>query len=29
MILDYGTGIRIVVHTANLVAQDWYNRTQG
>ena len=30
MVLVYGDGgVRVVVHTANLVPGDWENRTQG
>lgn len=29
MFLVYPTGIRIIVHTANLIHVDWNNKTQG
>lgn len=29
MIFEYKTGLRVVVHTANLVPDDWYEKTQG
>ncbi|CAG0913584.1 unnamed protein product [Notodromas monacha] len=29
MLLEYENCLRVVVHTANLVPEDWYNRTQG
>ncbi|KAL2642241.1 hypothetical protein R1flu_009828 [Riccia fluitans] len=29
MLLVYSTGVRVVVHTANLVAGDWNYKTQG
>ncbi|XP_020256588.1 tyrosyl-DNA phosphodiesterase 1 isoform X2 [Asparagus officinalis] len=29
MILVYATGVRVVVHTANLIYVDWNNKTQG
>ncbi|XP_071528400.1 uncharacterized protein [Panulirus ornatus] len=29
MIFEYKTGLLVVVHTANLVPDDWYEKTQG
>eukprot|EP00250_Pteridium_aquilinum_P016998 c23402_g1_i3 orf=440-2491(-) len=29
MILVYRTGVRVIVHTANLIYVDWNNKTQG
>lgn len=29
MFLRYKTGMRVVVHTANLIEQDWSQKTQG
>lgn len=29
MLLLYTEGLRVVVHTANLRADDWYEKTQG
>jgi tyrosyl-DNA phosphodiesterase 1 len=29
MFLLYATGLRIVIHTANLIAQDWGQKTEG
>ncbi|KAK3850056.1 hypothetical protein Pcinc_043216 [Petrolisthes cinctipes] len=29
MLLQYKDGLRVVVHTANLVPDDWYEKTQG
>ncbi|XP_042224593.1 tyrosyl-DNA phosphodiesterase 1-like isoform X2 [Homarus americanus] len=29
MLFQYKTGCRVVVHTANLVPDDWYEKTQG
>lgn len=29
MILQYTEGLRVVIHTANLVAKDWDQKTQG
>lgn len=29
MFLVYPTGVRIIVHTANLIHVDWNNKTQG
>jgi len=29
MLLLYGNGLRVVVHTANLVDGDWAQKTQG
>lgn len=29
MFLLYETGLRIVIHTANLIEQDWKQKTQG
>lgn len=29
MLLVYPTGVRVVVHTANLIYVDWNNKTQG
>ena len=29
MFLLYKTGMRIVVHTANLIESDWKQKTQG
>ncbi|KAG0470915.1 hypothetical protein HPP92_017615 [Vanilla planifolia] len=29
MVLVYPTGVRIIVHTANLIHVDWNNKTQG
>ncbi|CAF5067587.1 unnamed protein product, partial [Rotaria magnacalcarata] len=29
MFLLYETGLRIVIHTANLILQDWKQKTQG
>jgi hypothetical protein len=29
MLLLYTTGMRIVVHTANLIEKDWHQKTQG
>ncbi|KAG6554736.1 hypothetical protein Mapa_003755 [Marchantia paleacea] len=29
MLLVYGTGLRVVVHTANLIHGDWNNKSQG
>lgn len=29
MILKYTTGIRIIVHTANMIPEDWDQKTQG
>ncbi|CAG0899423.1 unnamed protein product [Darwinula stevensoni] len=29
MLLQYREGLRVVVHTANLIPMDWANRTQG
>ncbi|RWS11054.1 tyrosyl-DNA phosphodiesterase 1-like protein, partial [Dinothrombium tinctorium] len=29
MILHYEHGLRVVVHTANLIHNDWYQKTQG
>ena len=29
MLFHYKEGCRIVVHTANLIEDDWYEKTQG
>ena len=29
MLLLYTTGMRVVVHTANLIVDDWHQKTQG
>ncbi len=29
MLLQYTTGIRVVIHTANLIEEDWHQKTQG
>ena len=29
MLLLYDVGMRVVVHTANLVSSDWHQKTQG
>ena len=29
MFLLYNTGLRIVIHTSNLIEQDWDKKTQG
>lgn len=29
MLLVYPKGVRVVVHTANLIHVDWNNKTQG
>ncbi|KAH9489505.1 tyrosyl-DNA phosphodiesterase 1 [Bulinus truncatus] len=29
MLLLYETGMRVVIHTANLIDNDWYQKTQG
>ena len=29
MFLLYETGFRLVIHTANLISQDWKQKTQG
>ena len=29
MLLKYDKGMRVVIHTANLVEKDWYQKTQG
>lgn len=29
MLLVYSSGVRVVVHTANLIYVDWNNKTQG
>ena len=29
MLLLYDTGLRIVIHTSNLIHQDWHQKTQG
>lgn len=29
MILMYKDGLRIVIHTSNLILQDWDQKTQG
>ena len=29
MILLYEEGLRVVIHTSNLVEKDWYQKTQG
>lgn len=29
MLLVYPRGVRIIVHTANLIYVDWNNKTQG
>ena len=30
MLLAYqGGGLRVVIHTANLIARDWHQKTQG
>lgn len=29
MIFEYAEGLRVVVHTANLVDEDWRDKTQG
>lgn len=29
MLLLYNNGLRVVIHTANLIEQDWYQKTQG
>ena len=29
MIMKYDEGIRIVIHTANLTSDDWYEKSQG
>ncbi|CAL1541640.1 unnamed protein product [Lymnaea stagnalis] len=29
MFLLYETGLRVVIHTANLISNDWYQKTQG
>lgn len=29
MFLIYSTGVRVVVHTANLIYVDWNNKSQG
>ena len=29
MFLLYDKGMRVVIHTTNMVQQDWYQKTQG
>lgn len=29
MLLQYDAGLRVVIHTANLTENDWYQKTQG
>ena len=29
MLLSYDVGMRVVIHTSNLLAGDWHNKTQG
>nr|XP_003214461.1 PREDICTED: tyrosyl-DNA phosphodiesterase 1 [Anolis carolinensis] len=29
MLLHYEEGLRVVIHTSNLIADDWYQKTQG
>lgn len=29
MLLQYQTGVRVVIHTANLIDADWFQKTQG
>ena len=29
MLLHYTNGIRVVIHTANLIEEDWSQKTQG
>lgn len=29
MLLVYPTGVRVIVHTANLISVDWNNKSQG
>ncbi|KAK3595941.1 hypothetical protein CHS0354_032452 [Potamilus streckersoni] len=29
MLLQYDTGMRVVIHTSNLIKQDWHQKTQG
>jgi tyrosyl-DNA phosphodiesterase 1 len=29
MLLLYKSGMRVIVHTANLIEADWYQKTQG
>jgi len=29
MLLQYNNGLRVVIHTANLVEGDWAQKTQG
>ncbi len=29
MLLRYESGMRVIIHTANLIAKDWDQKTQG
>lgn len=29
MLLEYTDGLRVVIHTANLIHGDWFQKTQG
>lgn len=29
MLLLYDCGMRVVIHTANLISNDWHQKTQG
>ena len=29
MLLLYENGLRVVIHTSNIIQQDWYQKTQG
>lgn len=29
MLLLYTEGLRVVIHTANLIDRDWFQKTQG
>ncbi|XP_025029638.1 tyrosyl-DNA phosphodiesterase 1 isoform X2 [Python bivittatus] len=29
MLLNYEEGLRVVIHTSNLIEEDWYQKTQG
>lgn len=29
MLLLYEEGLRVVIHTSNLIADDWHQKTQG
>ena len=29
MLLEYREGLRVVIHTANLIHKDWDQKTQG